>query len=147
MAQYRESVDHLNRAEAVSEFLTNVLSAPSTRWKSQLRTGPNASIEEVLSAASADLSLSNTLDPDIRIQLHVALSEAFWAWGAVEQALEESRRAVDVAESELAEDDPARAEALTHIAIMLDLHETEPSLAAATRYISSRCLAARVHPR
>jgi len=135
LAQYRESVQSLDRAEAVSEFLGKVLAAPSTRWRSELRTGPDASIQQVLTAASDDLQSDDTLAPDIRIRLHSALSEAFMAWGVTEQALQESRRAVEVAEAELAADDPVRAEAFTQIAIMLDLEETEESLREASVYL------------
>jgi len=135
VSQYRDSVRHLARAEAVSTFLAKILAAPSTRWHSELRMGPNANMRQVLTAASADLQANEILAPDIRIQLHFALSEAFMAWGSVEQAFLESRRAVEVADLELAADDPVHAKALTQLAIMLDLHETQESLEEASVYL------------
>lgn len=134
-AQVREANRQLERAQAIGTFLSSILSAPSTRWNSALRMGPDASMQEVLSTAAAQLHESASVSPEIRTQLHLSLAEAFIAWDLVSESVQENRRALAVSRASLPPDHVLQERSLTNLATVLDIYGKGEDLDEALGYV------------
>ncbi|MEQ9452276.1 MAG: serine/threonine-protein kinase [Pseudomonadales bacterium] len=131
--QIQETNRQLYRAQATANFMSQIISAPSTRWNSSLRMGPDASMQEVLTTAAAELDESKAIAPEIKAQLHLSLADAFMAWGLNEKSLLESRRALAITRQYLPAEHRLQEQTRTGLAINLDMNNQ--SLDEARGYI------------
>lgn len=103
------AVAQLDRAEAVSEFLGDILLSPSANWDSALQTGANATISDVLDVAERKLD-SDLLDqPATRVELLNLISEARLWMEQPARAVQTSRASVAIAAEALTPNAPQRA--------------------------------------
>ncbi|MEM6640476.1 MAG: tetratricopeptide repeat protein, partial [Pseudomonadota bacterium] len=108
--QSRQVAEQLQRTEAVSEFLGDILLSPSANWDSKIQTGTNATIADVLDVA--ELRLDQTLldQPQVRIELLMRLSEARLWLDQPDRGEALARKAVALVDRELPDHAQLRVE-------------------------------------
>lgn len=109
----------LVRAEAVSDFLGDILLSPSVNWDGVLQTGPSATIADVLEAAEAQLDTELVDYPEVRVELYHKISEALEKMELDDDALRVQNKAVSLAETALPESSPLRVDAYYFMAAVL----------------------------
>ncbi len=104
--------EQLQRAEAVSEFLGDILLSPSTNWDASLQTGADATISEVLEAAEAKLDSDLTDYPEVRVELYLKMGEARSRMEDHDAAIRINDKALQLMRAELPSSSPLLPEAL-----------------------------------
>lgn len=109
----------LVRAEAVSDFLGDILLSPSVNWDGVLQTGPLATIADVLVAAERQLDTRLSEYPEVRVELYHKISEALDEMELRDDALRVQNKAVELAETALPETSPLRVDAYYFLATII----------------------------
>ncbi|MEM7082079.1 MAG: serine/threonine-protein kinase [Pseudomonadota bacterium] len=109
----------LQRAEAVSQFLGDVLLSPSVNWDGALQAGPNARIADVLTLADKKLDSELEDYPEVRVELYHKISEALGAVDQMQASLDVQNKAFALAEDTLPRTSPLRVDAYYRLATSL----------------------------
>ncbi|MEM6327489.1 MAG: serine/threonine-protein kinase [Bacteroidota bacterium] len=101
------------RAEAVADFLEQILRAPNARWYNEAEaTGPDTPIRAVLDEAARQIEADFADQPDLRADLHHILGDTYAALGLPREAGRHHRATLMVRESLYTAPHPKLAEAL-----------------------------------
>ena len=122
----------LARAEAVSDFLGDILLSPSMNWDSDIQTGPSATISDILDIAELKLQAELLDQPDVRVELLMRIAEGRQWMDQADRAEATARRAADIVRSDLPANSPTRTESLYRIASAL--HDMGRSAAAVEQF-------------
>lgn len=135
-AQFIETQKHLHRAQVTAQFLADIVAAPSTRWSSQLKAGPDATMPEILQLASTELQQNQSISPELRAELHIALKTAFFSWNNTTAGIQEMKRALHIVDSELPPAHPLQESVRTNTAIAMDMHGNPEDLEDAANLLT-----------
>jgi len=133
----------LYRANTIADFMNRIVNAPSNRYTSKFRVGPEATMREVLAVAGAELRKDPDMSIDVKVELHSSISEALSLQlddiGAVAEAREAWRLAASLPASH-----DARFVALHTMASVLDIDgravalvEARPIIAQAVAWLKA----------
>ena len=131
ITQTRHATAQARRAAAVSEFLQELLAAPSARWDTKWRGSADVSMAEVLALASRHLDVELQDQPEVRVELYSSLARAYAALPRLNDAVQQQRKALAVAQRELPPSSPMLQQAHMNLAVMLDYVASPAALAEA----------------
>ncbi len=92
----------LQRAEAVSGYLSDILLSPSANWDASIQTGADATITDVLGAAEVQLDSDLIAHPEVRVELYNKIAEALSRMGNHDDAIRVQEKSINIAEDALA---------------------------------------------
>ena len=129
--QARVVSEQAERALAMSEFLQEMLAAPTARWDTAWRGHADLRMSELLELASEHLESRLQDQPEVRVELHASLARSFAALSMNERAITEQRKALAIVMEELPADAAVHPGIRTTMATMLDYLATPESIAEA----------------
>ncbi len=104
------AVKQLERAEAVSDFLGDILLSPSANWDADIQTGTNATISDILDVAEAKMEDDLAAQPEVQIELLSRIAEARIWMEQLERSEAVAKRALQIAMDKLPADSPVRVD-------------------------------------
>ncbi len=94
------------RAEAMSDFLSQVLTAPSANWSAADRIGPDATIVDVLAKATRRARTELTDQPLVAAKIHTLLGQTYTSLSQLDAAEPELERALELFDEHLEDTAP-----------------------------------------
>lgn len=128
----RQALAQKAKAEKINAFYKNVFMSPSAQWLSSYGKGANVSIDQVLDFAGDQVDIALQGQPALKADVLDTLSQAFLGMGLYDKAQNDAKRALDVAQTQLAVSDPLRATA--HFRLAQTLYFRNEYKASAKQY-------------